>query len=494
MNILEVLFKEKKPDIVSIAEHWCSPENVEAMTIPGYVQAGSYCRSNRLHGGSLIYVKEDMPTKKLSLSRYSEEMVFEVCGTIVEAKDCKYVVLSIYRPCSGDFASFVKHFSFTLNHVSKLGEIMLVCGDLNVDILKDGCPNRTLFLDLLECYNLHFSSVNPTRVFRNVNGHTFKSKIDYILTNINFPTSSVEVYEAHISDHRVLSLKFPVGFIPKQTLSHKLVRDLSPQNLDYFSNFINNCDFSFLYGSHDVDECFGAFMYLIEDSFQKMFPLIRSNNHTKYDKRWISPAIHLAKRNLDNCYWLYTNMKCQSTYDNYRRVKSSYNSLIKETKSRYFSNLIETSDNKNKTVWSIVNSQTNRTLKKYKPIELIIDGKSYVDPENLAVIFAKYFSSVTEKALHDYYNSNLSNTCTTSSILNFNFFFQPVLDNEVINVINNLKNNKCSGIDHISTRILKNIGPAIAPHFAHIINLSISSGVFPNLLKKAIVLPIYKKK
>lgn len=47
INDIEVYVTLENPDILSVAEHWCSPHEISFMNIPGYVMAASYCRPNR---------------------------------------------------------------------------------------------------------------------------------------------------------------------------------------------------------------------------------------------------------------------------------------------------------------------------------------------------------------------------------------------------------------------------------------------------------------
>ena len=50
-----------------------------------------------------------------------------------------------------------------------------------------------------------------------------------------------------------------------------------------------------------------------------------------------------------------------------------------------------------------------------------------------------------------------------------------------------------SGYDNISPKLIKSIAPLIVPSLTLIINQSLTTGVFPDKLKIAKVIPIYKK-
>lgn len=161
MENMELLLAEHEPDIVSVVEHWCDQENVKTMTIPGYIQADSYCRPNRAHGGSMIYVKTGLQTKNLFVSRFSEEMECEISGTIVTVHNIRMSVLSVYRPCSGNVEIFLDRISLALDHCYNSADRFFLCGDLNIDFFKSKCLNRKLLFDLFECYYLPITSNTP---------------------------------------------------------------------------------------------------------------------------------------------------------------------------------------------------------------------------------------------------------------------------------------------------------------------------------------------
>ena len=70
-------------------------------------------------------------------------------------------------------------------------------------------------------------------------------------------------------------------------------------------------------------------------------------------------------------------------------------------------------------------------------------------------------------------------------------FIQPTKQNEIIEVINDLKLKK-GGIDKINARTLKTIRTLIADPLAYSFNLCIERSIWPDILKTAEVIPIYE--
>ena len=70
-------------------------------------------------------------------------------------------------------------------------------------------------------------------------------------------------------------------------------------------------------------------------------------------------------------------------------------------------------------------------------------------------------------------------------------FVQPVIEDEVASIINFLTMSS-AGWDSISARVVKMTYDAFVTTLTHVLNLSVTTGVFPNKLKVARVIPIFK--
>ena len=68
-----------------------------------------------------------------------------------------------------------------------------------------------------------------------------------------------------------------------------------------------------------------------------------------------------------------------------------------------------------------------------------------------------------------------------------------VSPDDVLKVVNGLKNSKSTGTDNIDTWVIKLVASDILPALTHIINLSILQSKFPSMWKQAKVVPLLKK-
>lgn len=493
---MEVLLDEETPDIVSVVEHWCSQDNIDYMTTPGYKLVTSFCRAHHIHGGCAIYAKNNLEVRKLDFSEYSEEMICECVGIKLTLNNKSACVISVYRPPNDAcFQVFLFKLYLLLEKVSK-NDYIFICGDLNIDYLVESMQKH-LLVDLLLGYNLHVSSSSPTRVFTNKHGVTSTSKVDYIITNSNSDSYVANVFEANFSDHRILSLtcKHCTGNLNVASNQiGKFYRHLSQTNIDELnSSLLNNNNFKQIYFENDIDSAFNTFFNTFLFDLDKLCPLKRKINNVAFKvPNWITPSIKRASQDLKNLHWLCSNIGNNTSQETYSLAKFNYNKMLVEAKLNFNKIIIDESNNKQKTVWNLVNQGLGRK-NTFHPVNIKMGDKMCSTSGELANIFVNYFANVTEDSLLNHFGKSRSNNCTLPSMLSNTFFFSPVTSDEVKSIVVSLKNKKSSGIDNISTKILKSAISSISEHLAHLINLSVTSGKFPCSLKAAMVIPIYKK-
>ena len=105
--------------------------------------------------------------------------------------------------------------------------------------------------------------------------------------------------------------------------------------------------------------------------------------------------------------------------------------------------------------------------------------------------FNKYFTSIGTNL-----NAKLPQTAQDPTNLinnnSANFLSAPTCPAEIINIVNSAKSKKACGYDNIDPYVVQQVIPQIATQLAHIFNRSFTTGIVPNKLKIAKVIPIYK--
>ena len=85
------------------------------------------------------------------------------------------------------------------------------------------------------------------------------------------------------------------------------------------------------------------------------------------------------------------------------------------------------------------------------------------------------------------YEKFLTNPCLN------NLSLLPIDEETTIKIIDGLKAKNSEGVDGLSVKLLKAIKYETSKAITHIINQSLHTGIFPDKLKLAKVIPVFKK-
>ena len=144
----------------------------------------------------------------------------------------------------------------------------------------------------------------------------------------------------------------------------------------------------------------------------------------------------------------------------------------------------------------IKNIYPSKSDKSGSPVSMQTDDGIITSKLKITNAFGKYFTNIARvlRASLNLLGDSVSEMVLLGSrtVEQPIFCFQPVCSTEVLNALKNLKRSKAAGLDNISSGMLKDASYNIAEPLSYIINLSLSSGIFPSDWKQAKVIPIFK--
>ena len=168
-------------------------------------------------------------------------------------------------------------------------------------------------------------------------------------------------------------------------------------------------------------------------------------------------------------------------HETYKRYRNNLTTLLREAKKLYYKQQLSENQGDPKKQWKILNSLLGKTGKDKSNVEL--------HPPCMDIP-----SKLNEHFLRNYYDNDCTNVNYRNYLKNapeFSMYMAPTDRFEVERVINSLNTNT-PGYDDIPPLVLKRSSELITIPLTHIINLSLSNGFFPEQLKQAKVLPIFK--
>jgi hypothetical protein len=179
-----------------------------------------------------------------------------------------------------------------------------------------------------------------------------------------------------------------------QVITRSLVNENS---IAQFINKLSNNEWEIIYNLNDVNEILNTFLNRFLLVYEACFPVQNlTNNHN--DNGWITTGIRASCRRKislfilcgNNCNYLF-----KSYYKSYCMILKK---VIREAKRIYCNQLITSAENKIKTTWNIINTESGRfnNLNKERLPLIFQNNSKKINIKEAAHSFNKYFTSVTE--------------------------------------------------------------------------------------------------
>ena len=173
-------------------------------------------------------------------------------------------------------------------------------------------------------------------------------------------------------------------------------------------------------------------------------------------------------------------------------MKLRYNFLIRVARKKYFHDkLVSVSSDLRKT-WSVI----KQIISKKKSEQHFSNMKDSTgvcsDPSRIATKFNNFFANIGPSVATKVPSTQFSHKDFLVGHFADCFFLNPTSPAEVASIVHSLKNSKCEGVDGLSISPIKETIDLLAVPLSHICNLSFERGVFPDKLKIAKILPVFK--
>ena len=249
----------------------------------------------------------------------------------------------------------------------------------------------------------------------------------------------------------------------------------------------------------DVDSAYAEFSNNINVCLDNIAPVktITVSSKNILHDNWMTPSLLRSSRTCDRLYRLQLGLpKDHASHKKYIQYRNKFNNIKRFIKRDYYKRQIELFKNNSKQLWNILNRVIGKTKNKLDlPSKIKNAGNIFIfGSQAIANTFCDFFTNVgpnlaknipkSMKPYHEYIQHHCSNT----------LYLSPTDPGEVFAIISKLGNKKSSGYDGISNILLKHIAPSISEPLSKIFNKSITEGIFPQNMKLADVLPVYKSK
>ena len=168
-------------------------------------------------------------------------------------------------------------------------------------------------------------------------------------------------------------------------------------------------------------------------------------------------------------------------------------SEIAKNKRKYFDWYFKSNIDNSKKIWKGINEIIhNRSSKDNEEIFLDDNGSIITDQKKVANKFNKFYTNVADQLVRKLGNPTTKFQDYLKNPNKHSIFLNETDPGEIATLIHKLDVSKSGDIYGINARLLKDAGPSMATNLSIIFNLSIRLGIFPQPLKTAKVIPIFK--
>ena len=197
----------------------------------------------------------------------------------------------------------------------------------------------------------------------------------------------------------------------------------------------------------------------------------------KQQPKWLTPEIMDAMKTRDR-------YKALNNDQQYKLWRNKVNKLIKESKNIQSRSLDEENNNQPSNVWKIFKELgATKNKSKCTTDTILVDGKEYTDPLEIANEFNKFFVNVASKLKEPTLQPNferLEKFCVEHVPKDTEFSIPCLTKEKVKKYLKNLDLSKATGSDDTGPRLLKLSASFISESITYICNKSIQNSEFPS--------------
>ena len=491
ISLLQAYITQRNYDIICLSETFLNSSiqsDDDKIKVDGYNLLRSDHPSDSKRGGVCIYYKEHIPLiKRDDLCTLDNCLVTEI-----RSQNEKCFFSYIYRSPSqnrDEFDNFCLKFDLLLNKINEEFPLCsVITGNFNArcsTLWKNDITNLAgEEIDTLTSSAGYAQIIDkPTHILNNL-----MSCIDLIFcTNKNIISNhGVDVSIFNKCHHNIIFGKIDLR-VPLPPIFVREVWDYSKANVEHIKKAISNFNWHNAFKDLSVDEK----VVLLNETLLNIFRNYIPNKKIKCDYRkppWMKDKIQtLLRAKLTKMF--YKNGQKTTDCEKVLIKSAECTKEILEAKNIYIlamSQKLEDSKTAPKTYWTILNRLIcNKKIPAIPP--LFVNGNFVSDFSVKANLFNDFFASICTPIK----NSSVLPSLTYRTNKKLNSL--RISEQDILLIIKALDSSKAHRYDNLSIKMIKFCEESITIPLKIIFEESLKCGVFPEIWKKANVVPVHKK-
>jgi len=385
--------------------------------------------------------------------------------------------------------SNIEEFQSSIEHLVNITKYktLYICGDFNIDLIKYNShePSRN-FTDSLFSLGLIPLITMPTRIT-----NTSETLIDNIFTNNLSTEHSSGILIADVSDHLPIFTLLNEIRVPKKSgKRYVFKRKINNETIANLNRNLSEESWSNIYGCSDVNKAYGEFINTFNRHYHNCCPITKYRTSHKNEKPWFTKGLKNACRKKNNLYYRF--LKTKSTVDEvkYKTYKNKLTQILRRCERNYYDECFEKAKGDMRASWKLINDLTKKNSKPTNELDCMLNDNT--SKSDIANGFNHFFTKIGPNLANQINKvpgkfDEYLNTPNQHTML-----LCPVTDKELVDTILNFQGKSSLDCHGMSMDILKKTAPNIIAPLLDICNQSFQQGKFPDMMKSARVIPIFK--
>ena len=475
-------------DIICLTETWYDESHPLSMNVPEGYYIHRKDRSEDFNekykkskgGGVAIMYKKHL---KLVIKEKLTPKVEEILWVQVRAKT-SFLLGVLYRPEYSDMLTNDKEsLEENILNAIAISKNTILTGDFNADLLDPNKVATKQLKNILKSNGFIQHIKKPTRI----NHLSFrKSLLDHFWTcNETIQVEKCGTFYG-ISDHLGIYMNLKIKKEKEPPIKIKF-RDYKKFDAETFkkevSETLKNSNFNTLMFEKNVNAATELIVQTLNDIADKHAPFVEKTIVPKSQPPWYNTNIQnkINEKNelLKDFYQTGHPSLKKRLETEHKNIKNIKYHLKKD----FVNEKVIKADNDISELWKLLNLLTDKPKPKC------------IEPEKMnqekANNFNKYFATVGTKIENQLKEKITKNLQQIPDLKNFHFSEEK--EETITKIIKDINEKVATGDDNLSAKLIKQCNEIITPYLTKIINLGYKTKIFPDLLKKAIIKPIFKK-
>ena len=180
----------------------------------------------------------------------------------------------------------------------------------------------------------------------------------------------------------------------------------------------------------------------------------------------------------------------------YLVYKNKLTAILRKAEKKYYIDKLNGFKGKMRETWLVINNLLGRGKKRSPLCDFVIKNDVKITKDNeIANEFNEFYVNVGANLAKDIECANILkdyDDYLKDIDIGKSMYVTPTNEQEILNIVNKFNGKSSEDINGVSMNIIKKVVESIVSPLNYICNISLNSGVFPDKLKIAKVIPLYK--